>query len=69
MAKDTIKDLTVEELNTKLQDYQEELRNLKVQAATGQLQNIKRKWFVRKKIAQIKTILNEYKLGIRKNSK
>ncbi len=69
MAKETIKDLTVEELNTKLHDYVEELRNLKIQAASGQVANIKRKWYVRKMIARIKTILNEYKLEIRKNSK
>jgi len=66
MAKESVKDLTVEELNNKLKDYQEELRNLRIQAARGQLENKKRKWFVRKKIAQIKTILHEYELGIRK---
>ncbi len=69
MAKESIKDLTVDELKDKLHDYYEELRNLRIQAATGQLSNIKRKWFVRKKIAQIKTILHEYKLGIRKENK
>ena len=67
MAKESVKDLTYDELKDRLNDYQEELRNLYIQAARGELQNIKRKWFVKKKIAQIKTILNEYKLGIRKS--
>ncbi len=66
MAKESVKELTIKELQDRLHDYQEELRNLRFQTITGQVQNIKRKWFVRKKIAQIKTILNEYKLGIRK---
>ena len=67
MPKESVKDLTTQELNDKLKDYQEEFRNLRVQTIMGQLENKKRKWFVRKKIAQINTILNEYKLGIRKN--
>ncbi len=66
MPKESVKDLTIQELNEKLKDYQEESRNLRVQTVMGQLENKKRKWFVRKKIAQIKTILHEYELGIRK---
>ncbi len=65
MPKESVKDLTVQELNDKLKDYQEEVRNLRVQTVMGQLENKKRKWFVRKKIAQIKTILHEHKIGIR----
>ncbi|GEM_PF-1338675 len=68
MAKEIIKELTVKELEDKLHDYKEELRNLRFQMVTGQVQNFKRKNFVRKKIAQIKTILNEYKIGIRKGT-
>ncbi len=66
MVKESVKDMTVQELNEKLKDYNEEMRNLRVQAIMGQMENKKRKWFVRKKIAQIKTILHEYKLEIRK---
>lgn len=69
MAKESVKELTIKELQHRLRDYQEEMRNLRFQTITGQIQNIKRKWFVRKKIAQIKTILNEYRLGIRKSLK
>jgi len=68
MAKESIKDLTIQELKDKLKDYKEELRNLKIQTIMGQLENKKRKWFVRKKIAQINTVLHEYELGIRKET-
>lgn len=67
MAKESIKDLTQQELVDKHKDYQEELRNLRIQTMMGQIENKKRKGFVRKKIAQIKTVLHEYKLGIRKS--
>ena len=65
MPKESVKDLTLQELNEKLKDYVEEMRNLKIQTIMGQLENKKRKWFVRKKIAQIRTILHEYVLDIR----
>ncbi len=68
MAKESIKDFTEQELKDKLKDYQEEMRNVRVQTVMGQLENKKRKWFVKKKIAQIKTVLHEYKLNIRKSS-
>ena len=67
MAKEHLKDLTERELLDRLKDYQEELRNLKVQTIMGQLENKKRKTIVRKKIAQIMTFLHEYKLGLRKS--
>jgi|YNPMSStandDraft_1061717.scaffolds.fasta_scaffold40165_3 large subunit ribosomal protein L29 len=63
---DDLKNLTIKELEMKLNDYREELKNLRFQMVTGKIENVKRKWFVKKKIAQILTLLNEYKLGIRK---
>ncbi len=69
MAKESIKDLTKEELKLKLRDYQDELMNLRFQKARGELANTSRIRFVKRKIAQIKTILHEYKLGIRKEGK
>ncbi|MBN1897658.1 MAG: 50S ribosomal protein L29 [Spirochaetes bacterium] len=66
MAKESVKELSLKELEEKLRDYQEEIRNLRFQSVTGQVQNIKRRWFVRKRIAQIKTLLHENKLGLRK---
>ncbi|MCK5825711.1 MAG: 50S ribosomal protein L29 [Desulfuromusa sp.] len=53
-----IKDLNVEELQTKTQELQQELFNLKFQLHTGHLENTSRVSQVRKDVARIKTILS-----------
>ena len=65
MKKSELTEMTVPELKTKLQDDFESLQNFRFQKALQQLENpvqIKR---VKKDIAQVKTLLKEYKLGIR----
>lgn len=57
---------TVDELNNMLEDYLDELANLRIQKATHQLINPSRFRIVKKDIARIKTLLREYKLGISK---
>jgi large subunit ribosomal protein L29 len=47
------------ELKLREQDFRKELFNLRFQAATGELQNPKRIYTVRKEIARILTILAE----------
>ncbi|KWX02701.1 50S ribosomal protein L29 [Carbonactinospora thermoautotrophica] len=59
-----LRNLTDEELLTKLREAKEELFNLRFQAATGQLENHGRLKAVRKDIARIYTILRERELGI-----
>ena len=54
-----IKDLSVEELQTKTQEMQQELFNLKFQLHTGHLENTSRVPQVRKDVARIKTILSD----------
>ena len=54
-----IKDLSVEELQTKTQEMQQELFNLKFQLHTGHLENTSRVAEVRKDVARIKTILSD----------
>lgn len=66
MAKESIKDMSLQELKDKLRSSLEEMRNINIQLVTNQIGNKKRKWVVRKRIAQIRTIINEYALGIRK---
>ncbi|MBZ2175242.1 50S ribosomal protein L29 [Schnuerera sp. xch1] len=61
-----IRQMTDQELNTKLLDFKNELFNLRFQLATGQLDNPMRIKTVRKNIARIKTIIRERELGIRK---
>jgi len=53
-----IKDLSVEELQTKTQEMQQELFNLKFQLHTGHLENTSRVSEVRKDVARMKTILS-----------
>ena len=57
------------ELESKLQDSLDALQNLRFQKSLQQLENPLGMKIIKKDIAQIKTILNEYKLGIRKEKK
>jgi len=54
---DTIKDLTGEELTNRLRDLKQEGLNLRLQQATGQLENTARIRQVRREIAQVNTAL------------
>ena len=63
-----LRDLTTEELNSKVSELKEELFNLRFQVATGQLENPMRISEVRKSIAQGKTILRERELGLEPES-
>ncbi len=54
-----LRDMTVVELGSKLNELKGELFNLRFQLATGQLDNQVKLRFVRKDIARVKTILNE----------
>jgi large subunit ribosomal protein L29 len=53
-----------EELVTKLREAKAELFNLRVQAATGQLDNHGRLQVIRREIARIYTIMRERELGL-----
>ena len=59
-----IRDLSVQELETKIKDLKEELFNLRFQNATNQLDNPMRIASVKKDIARVKTVLKEKELGI-----
>jgi large subunit ribosomal protein L29 len=58
MKVDEIKDLSVEELQTKTQELQQELFNLRFQLHTGHLENTARVSQVRKDVARVKTVLS-----------
>ena len=53
-----------EELIAKLREAKAELFNLRVQGATGQLDNNRRLQVVRREIARIYTIMRERELGL-----
>ncbi|MDK2804459.1 MAG: large subunit ribosomal protein [Peptostreptococcaceae bacterium] len=54
-----LRDMTVIELGSKLNELKGELFNLRFQLATGQLDNPVKLRLIRKDIARVKTILNE----------
>ena len=60
-----IRDLSDNELHTRLNESYQEMFNLRFQLATRQLSNFQRLGEVRKTIAQIKTIMRERKLVAR----
>jgi large subunit ribosomal protein L29 len=59
-----LREITDEELVTKLREAKEELFNLRFQNATGQLDNNRRLQAVRREIARIYTVMRERELGI-----
>ena len=59
-----LRQLSAEELTTKVRELKEELFNLRFQAATGQLESHGRLSAVRKEIARVYTIVRERELGI-----
>ena len=67
MQKRELKKLNKDELQIKLTDNQEALLNFRIQKALQQLEHPQKIRFVKKEIAQIKTVIREYDLGIRGN--
>lgn len=53
-----ISELSIGELSTRLRDLKEEALNLRLQQATGQLENTARRRLVRREIAQVMTAIN-----------
>lgn len=58
-----LRNLTSEELLSKLDEFKSELFSLRLQLATGQLQNTARIKTVKRDIAKVKTVLAERKLN------
>jgi len=65
MKQTQLREMNELELNTKLDENLEALQNLKFQQALQQLEDGTMISKTKKEIAQIKTVLNEYNLGIR----
>ena len=59
-----LRQLSAEDLASKVRELKEELFNLRFQAATGQLESHGRLSAVRKEIARVYTIVRERELGI-----
>ena len=69
MPKKEFEKLNKSQLESKLEDYKEALVNYRFQKVLQQLEDPFQIRFTKKKIAQIKTILREQELGIRKVNK
>ena len=59
-----LRELSEEELVTKLREAKAELFNLRIQAATGQLESHGRLKSIRQEIARIYTVMRERELGL-----
>jgi len=57
-----IRELTTEELTSRLRDPKQEALNLRLQQATGQLENTARRKHVRREVARVQSILSERRL-------
>jgi large subunit ribosomal protein L29 len=58
-----IRELDLEELAGRESHLKGELFNLRIQNSSGQLENVKRIWAVKKEIARVKTIMREKQLN------
>ncbi|MBP3765647.1 MAG: 50S ribosomal protein L29 [Bacilli bacterium] len=63
MTNKEIRELTTEELNKKIEEYKEELFNLRFSQATGNLEKPSRINELRKLVARMKTIIRERELN------
>ena len=63
MTNKEIRELSTEEINKKIDEYKEELFNLRFQQATGSLEKPYRIHELRKLVARMKTILRERELS------
>jgi large subunit ribosomal protein L29 len=59
-----LRELGVEELQSKVKDLRQELFNLRFQHATHQLENVMRIPSVRRTVARALTLINEKTLGL-----
>lgn len=64
MKANEIKDMTVDELNSKLAELKQELFNLRFQHAVNQLENPKRLQAVKKDMARVKTFIRKQESNV-----
>ncbi len=64
-AKD-LRDLTIPELNEKMDQLKRELMNLRFQLALNQLDNANKIQLVKRDIARVKTIITERELSLKR---
>ncbi len=65
MKMEEIKQLSLDELEIRLEDAHEEYENLRIQHSTHQLDNPLKIRMVRRDIARLKTVMHEFESGMR----
>ncbi len=65
MKRNQLNELNMEDLEIKLQDNMDALQNLRFQKALQQLENPNKIKYLRREIAQIRTVIHEFNKGIR----
>ena len=65
IKKRELQDLDMNSAELKLTEHYEKLRALRFQKSMQQIENPLEIKFLKKEIAQLKTLLNEFKLGLR----
>ena len=68
MSNKDIRELTNEEILAKIEEYKEELFNLRFSQATGNLEKPSRIRELRKLVARMKTILRERELEVKEGN-
>ena len=68
MSNKDIRELTNEEILTKIEEYKEELFNLRFSQATGNLEKPSRIRELRKLVARMKTIFRERELEVKEGN-
>lgn len=63
-----IRELTAEELQTRSRELKQQMMHLRIQKATGQMENKSAIGHLKKEVARILTILQERHLGIRQTA-
>ena len=65
IKKSELSDLDLQSVKVKLSENYTKIENLRFQKSIQQIENPLEIKFLKKEIAQLKTLLNEYKLGLR----
>jgi large subunit ribosomal protein L29 len=65
MKPEKIREMTASEMVSQIHDLEEELKNLRFQKVTSQMDNPLRIRLVRRDIARLRTILHEHETGLR----
>ena len=65
IKKRELSDLNLDSAKLKLSEHQQKLESLRFQKSMQEIENPLEIKFLKKEIAQLKTLLNEFKLGIR----